>query len=272
MFLFNETRASDAELQAAPAELLRSYYAAKASINPNLDPPSIPPTISSVLANTVAEQGKNMAIMAISEYQGMLQNFLVGLIGAKRVLEIGSFTGSSAIFFANALKRNGVAGGPDANGFKPVIGLDISEEFAAIARRNLANAGVEDYADIIVGDARANLASLEGQTFDVVFLDADKPSYKYYYDTVIEKGIVAKNGLIIADNTAFDCATVYIGHPSPLASDTKPLDVAFAKDIDNDTVGRALHDFNEYIRNDPRTEVLMLPLYTGITLIRFLDA
>ncbi|KAJ2713881.1 hypothetical protein H4R19_002026 [Coemansia spiralis] len=272
MFLFNETRPSNSQLKAASAELLRRYYAAKASVNANLNPPSIPPTMPKVFADTVAEQGEGTAVMAISEYQGMLQNFFVGLVGAKRVLEIGSFTGTSAIFFANALKRNGVVGGPGANGFKPVIGLDISEKYAAIARKSFASAGAEDYVDIIVGNARANLAGLEGQTFDIVFLDADKPSHRYYYDTVIEKGIVAKNGLIIADNTAFDCTTAFIGHTAPVPSGAKPLDVTFAKDVDNDNLGRIIHEFNEYVRNDPRSEVLMLPLYTGISIIRLLDA
>ncbi|KAJ1736316.1 hypothetical protein LPJ61_000102 [Coemansia biformis] len=271
MFLFNETSPSDEELRGASAELLRSYYAAKASINPNIVPPSVPSTIPKVFADTVAQQGESTALMAVSEYQGMLQNFFVGLIGAKRVLEIGSFTGSSAIFFANALKRNGVAGGLGASGHKPVIGLDISERYANIARKNFVNAGVEDYVDIIVGDARANLASLEGQVFDIVFLDADKPSYQYYYDTVIEKGIVAKSGLIIADNTAFDCTTPFIGLPAPVPNSAKPLEVTFRKFPDSDELGKTIHEFNEYVRHDPRTEVLMLPLYTGITLIRLLD-
>ncbi|KAJ2797438.1 hypothetical protein H4R20_005181, partial [Coemansia guatemalensis] len=165
--LFSETTPTSEQLDNVSPQDLRAFYAAKASVNPNLSTPSLPPTIPKVFADTVASEGENTAVMAVSEYQGILQNFFVGFIGAKRILEIGTFTGSSAIFFANALKRNGVAGGPDANGNKPIICLDISEKYANIARKNFVDAGVEDYIEVIVGDARKNLAGLEGQTFDM---------------------------------------------------------------------------------------------------------
>ncbi|KAI9501862.1 O-methyltransferase [Coemansia spiralis] len=206
--------------------------------------------------------------MAVSHYQGMFQNFLVGLVNAKRVLEIGTFTGSSAIFFANALKRNGVK--PSGTN-KPVIGLDISKDYAKIACANFAKAGVEDYIQVIVGDARKNLAKLEGQVFDVVFLDADKTSYKDYYDTVLEKNILAENGIIIADNTAFDCVTPFVNIPAPVADDAAPLNVSFSGHPERKEFGKAIHEFNEYIRKDPRTEAVMVPLFTGITLIRRLN-
>ncbi|PIA17228.1 S-adenosyl-L-methionine-dependent methyltransferase [Coemansia reversa NRRL 1564] len=265
---FEETSASVENLKNASADKLRSYYATAESINPNLSIPSLPPTISKVYTDTVSEEGDKCASMAISQYQGMLQSFLVGLIGAKRILEVGTFTGSSAIFFANALKRNGVAGGPDNNGNKPVISLDISQKYAEIARKNFIDAGVEEYIDVIVGDARQNIVALEGQVFDLVFLDADKTSYKCYYDTIIEKKLISKRGLIIADNTAFDCVTPYIG--VPIADNSKPLDVSFEYTYGSPEFGKAIHEFNEYIRNDPRTEVVLIPLFTGITLIRLL--
>ncbi|KAJ2081955.1 hypothetical protein H4R24_001934 [Coemansia sp. RSA 988] len=268
--LFSETTPTREQLDNVSPQDLRAFYAAKASINPNLSTPSLPPTIPKVFADTVVQEGKNTALMAVSEYQGMLQNFFVGFIGAKRILEIGTFTGSSAIFFANALKRNGVAGGSDANGNKPIICLDISEKYANIARKNFVDAGVEDYIEVIVGDAQKSLANLEGQTFDMVFLDADKPAYKYYYDTVIEKNIISKNGLIIADNTAFDSVTPYLGIPAPVADDAKPLDVSFELFPNPPGLAKAIHEFNEYVRNDPRTEAVLVPLFTGITFIRLI--
>ncbi|KAJ2303189.1 hypothetical protein IWW55_003046 [Coemansia sp. RSA 2706] len=273
----SETTIPVDQLKDASPEHLRLYYAAQVSVNPNLSTPSIPASIPKLYTDTQATEGKHMALMAVSEYQGMLQNFFVGLLNAKRIVEVGTFTGASAIFFANALKRNGVAGGPDANGNKPIISLDISEKFADIARKNFVAAGVDDYIDVIVGDARENLASLAGQTFDIAFIDADKPSYEAYYNTVVENKMLAKGGLIIADNTAFDCVTPFIGTQGPIGDDVAPLKVSFPTEMAiglglSEAIGRALHNFNEYVRKDPRSEVLMLPLFTGISLIRLLDA
>ncbi|KAJ1787405.1 hypothetical protein LPJ59_005737, partial [Coemansia sp. RSA 2399] len=218
-----------------------------------------------VFEETIAITGENTAGMAISQYQGVVQNFLVGLVRAKRVLEIGTFTGSSAIFFANALKRNGVK--PSTHK-KPVIGLDISEEYANVARSNFVKAGVADYIEVIVGDARENLAKLEGQTFDVIFLDADKMSNRQYYDTVLEKNILSEHGIIIADNTAFDYVTPFINIPVPVPDGAKPLDVPYADYPKGPVFGLGVHTFNEYVRNDARCEAVMLPIATGITVIR----
>ncbi|KAJ2158559.1 hypothetical protein GGF46_003678 [Coemansia sp. RSA 552] len=254
------------------ADELRAVYSAKASINPNHSVPTIPPTLSDIHERTVAHVGERLAHMATYPYQGALQNFLLGMVGAKRVLEIGTFMGTSAIFFANGLQRNGVPGGPDAAGNLPVTALDISEEYARIARENFALAGVADYVNLIVGDARENLASLEGQQFDLVYLDADKESYKAYYDTILEKNMLSSNGLIIADNTAFDWTTPFIDVLAPVSGDAKALDVPFSEHPRFYENGKAIHEFNEYVRQDPRTEVVMLPLFTGITLIRRLNA
>ncbi|KAJ2551905.1 hypothetical protein EV175_003514 [Coemansia sp. RSA 1933] len=262
-----------ADLESSSSTELRTYYADSLSVNSNLSTPSVPPTIPKVFEDTIAITGERMAIMAISPYQGVLQNFLVGLVNAKRILEIGSFTGSSAIFFANALKRNGVKATANATtDKKPVVGLDISEEYAEIARKNFANAGVEDYIEIVVGDARENLAKLEGQQFDVVFLDADKLSYKQYYDTVLEKNILSENGIIIADNTAFDFVTPFINIPAPVADDAEPLNMPFGDRQLCQDLGKGIHEFNEYIRKDPRCEAVMLPIITGITLIRRINS
>ncbi|ORX70455.1 S-adenosyl-L-methionine-dependent methyltransferase [Linderina pennispora] len=258
------------ELNDASPEQLRAYYATNASINPNLSVASIPPTVNGVRERTAAKVGR-MAGMAIADYQGMLHGFLVGLVNAKRILEIGTFTGTSAIYFATALKRNGVKGGVDETGHKPVVCLDISEEFAEIARSNFREAGLEDYIEVIVGDARENLAKLSNITFDVAFLDADKVSYKYYYDTIIDKGLLNKSGLFIVDNTAFSSVTTYLDVPVPVAADAKPLDVKFDIDFNHRETTVALHEFNEYVRHDPRTEAVMLPLYTGVTLLRFIN-
>ncbi|KAJ2379992.1 hypothetical protein GGI23_007876, partial [Coemansia sp. RSA 2559] len=117
-----------------------------------------------------------------------------------------------------------------------------------------------------------NLAKLEGQTFDVIFLDADKLSYKQYYDTIFEKNILSEHGIIIVDNTAFDCVTPFINIPVPVPDGAKPLDVPFAKGWQGPEFGLGVHTFNEYIRNDARCEAVMLPISTGITLIRRINS
>ncbi|KAJ2782595.1 trans-aconitate methyltransferase 1 [Coemansia linderi] len=250
---------------------LRNFYAAKASINTNFSIPTIPPTIPKVYEGSVARFGKDTAELAVSHFQGVIQSFFVGLIGAKRILEIGTFTGTSAIYFASALKRNGVKGNPDENGNKPVICLDISEEFAEIARDNFKEAGVEDYIDIIVGDAHESLASLEGQQFDVIFIDADKISYTAYFDAAIEKKLLAKGGLFIIDNTALRPAIQLIDCPAPLPKDKMPEEGMCDDFGAYHYFGRPIHEFNEYIRQDKRCEVVMLPIFTGVTLIRMLE-
>ncbi|KAJ2454847.1 hypothetical protein EV183_001267 [Coemansia sp. RSA 2336] len=274
MYTASETTASREMLEKATAEELRLFYAAKASLNTNVN--SLPAAIPQVFADTVADHGENLAVMAVSEYQGMLQSFFVGLLGAKRILEIGTFTGSSAIFFANALQRNGVTG-PDANGNKPIVSLDISEEFAAIARKNFAAANVQDFVHVMVDNAHKSLAKLVDRQFDIIFIDADKPSYQQYYETIVDNHMLAKGGLIIADNTAFDCVTPYIGTDAPVADDAVPLKASFTRFPGqvglgfSEEIAKALHNFNEYVRKDPRSEVVMLPLFTGISLIRLLQ-
>ncbi|KAJ2162928.1 hypothetical protein GGF46_000311 [Coemansia sp. RSA 552] len=270
MFDFSETNITRDKLRDASAHDLRKHYAAKASINPGLGTPSVPPTISKVYEETVAEY-KGDAEMAITEYQGVLQNFFVGLVGAKRILEIGTFTGTSTIFFANGLKRNGVVGGPDSEGNKPIIALDISEKASAIARKNFVEADVDDYIEVLVGDARESLVNLEGQQFDLVFIDADKSSYPAYYDAIIDRGLLSKGGLMVIDNTAFDWTTPFIALPGPVPSDAEPLDLPYSRHPECYDRGKGAHEFNEYIRNDPRSEVVLLPIITGITLVRLLS-
>ncbi|KAJ1957067.1 hypothetical protein EC988_001026 [Linderina pennispora] len=201
----------------------------------------------------------------------MLHSFLVGMVGAKRILEIGTFMGISAIFHANALKRNGVQGGVDETGHKPIVCLEISKDFAEIAHSNFVDAGVEDYIEVIVGDANQSLAQLQGVSFDIAFIDADKSSYVAYYETIISNGMLNKSGIFIIDNTAFESVVAYIDAPVPVSPDYKPLCLPYDKIDVVKEWGPVLHEFNEHIRNDPRVEVVMLPLFTGITLARLVN-
>ncbi|KAJ1948232.1 hypothetical protein EC988_005259, partial [Linderina pennispora] len=178
-----------------------------------------------------------------------------GMVGAKRILEIGTFVGISAIFHANALKRNGVHGGVDETGHKPIVCLELENRFAEVAHRNFVDAGVEDYIEVIVGDANQSLAQLQGVSFDIAFIDADKESYVGYYETIIAKGLLNKSGIFIIDNTAFESVVAYIDAPVPVSPDYKPLRLPYETNDTRNETASVLHEFNEHIRNDPRVEV-----------------
>jgi caffeoyl-CoA O-methyltransferase len=128
------------------------------------------------------------AIMQIAADQGALMELVVRLIGAKDALEIGTFTGYSAICIARGLSEGG-----------RLTCLELDEEFAAIAQRNIDAAGVADRVEIRVGPALESLAAIPAEPgFDFAFIDADKRSYPDYYELVLER--MRRGGLILLDN------------------------------------------------------------------------
>jgi len=167
--------------------------------------------------------------MMVGEVEGRFLEFLVRLSGARRVLELGTFTGYSSLSMARGLPDGG-----------RVVTLDVNEETTAIARRYAEEAGLADRIDFRVGPALDTLAQLDG-TFDLAFIDADKPNYLNYYEAVLPK--LADNGLIVADN-AFRDGRV-------LDDDTEPMKA-----------------FNAYVRNDSRVECVLLTVRDGMLLVR----
>jgi caffeoyl-CoA O-methyltransferase len=151
------------------------------------------------------------------------------MIQARRVLEVGTFTGWSAIAMARALPPGG-----------RLVSCDVHEETTAVARRYAAEAGVADRIDFRLGPGVESLASLEGP-FDLVVIDADKGGYIDYYETVLPK--LAPNGVILADNTLFGL------------------------DSEGETA-QAIARFNEHVLRDDRVEAVLLPFREGVTLIR----
>ena len=171
--------------------------------------------------------------MMVGPLEGQFLGWLVRLSRAKRVLEIGTFTGYSSISMALAL---GDAG--------RITSLDVSEETTAVARRYAEEAGVADRIDYRVGDALAELERLEGP-FDLVFIDADKPNYVNYYEAVLPK--LADDGFIVADNVLWSARVI---------------------EEDGDESTKAIKAFNDHIAADDRVECLMLSVRDGMTLIR----
>ncbi len=191
-----------------------------------------------VLARLRAETMRlPMAVMQISPEQGQFMALLVRLIGARRCLEVGTFTGYSALACALALPEDG-----------ELVALDISAEWTAIARRYWAEAGVEGKISLRLGPAGESLRALRRdsprRTFDFMFIDADKPGYADY----VEQGfhLVRPGGLIAIDNVLWS---------------GKVADEAVQ---DESTV--ALRALNAKLRDDPRVSLSVLPIGDGLTL------
>ena len=125
--------------------------------------------------------------MQIGSEQGAFMALLVKLIGAKRILEIGTFTGYSSTAMALALPPDG-----------RITCLDVSEEWTDVAREAWAEAGVADKVDLRLAPAAETLATLDDDSFDMAFIDADKPGYDTYYEECLR--VVRPGGLILIDN------------------------------------------------------------------------
>ena len=173
--------------------------------------------------------------MASGHLQGRLLKMLVQMIRPQHILEVGTFSGYSAICMAEGLTPNG-----------KVYTFEINDEMEDFTRPWIENSAVADRIEFIIGDAITEAPKL-GITFDMAFIDGDKRTYLETYEMVLK--ILRPGGFILADNTLWD------GHvletPKPADKQTKGIE-----------------DFNDYLRNDDRVENVILPLRDGLTLIR----
>jgi predicted O-methyltransferase YrrM len=171
--------------------------------------------------------------MMVGPLEGPFLGWLVWLAGAKRVLEIGTFTGYSSISMALNMPPDG-----------QIVSLDVNEETTAVAQRYAEEAGVADRIEYRVGPAIEELGRLDGP-FDLVFIDADKESYVDYYENVLPK--LSERGFIVADNVLWSGRVVEDG---------------------GDASTQAIKRFNDHVAADERVERLMLTVRDGMTLIR----
>ena len=180
-----------------------------------------------------------MGMMQIGADQGAFLALLVRLIGARRTLEIGTFTGYSALTVASALPADG-----------KLIACDVSEEWTSIGRRYWREAGLESRIDLCLGHAAETLRSLltagEAGRFDFAFIDADKSNYDTYYELSLQ--LLRPNGLIAIDNVLWGGS------------------VLDEKKRDADTT--ALRVLNLKVRDDARVESVLLTVGDGLTLAR----
>ena len=172
--------------------------------------------------------------LMVDEVEGKLLSLLVAVSGARHVLEVGTFTGYSAISMAEALPADG-----------HITTLELSPEHAAKAAEHIAMAGASERVTILEGPALESLAGLDGP-YDLAFIDADKPGYPVYFDAVVP--LMRPGGLIVADNV---------------------LRRGRVLDQDNADPGIvAMREFNDRAASDPRVEVVMLTVRDGISLFR----
>jgi caffeoyl-CoA O-methyltransferase len=172
--------------------------------------------------------------MLTGPVEGRLLEFLVFASGARRVLEVGTYSGYAALSMAAALPPDG-----------RIDTCEVEERHAEVARRYVNESPYADRIHVHLGPALETIERLEG-TFDFVFIDADKINYRNYYEALVPR--LAEGGLMAADNTLWSGRVL---------------------DADDDSEStRAIVEFNEHVRNDLRVTSVMLTVRDGITLIR----
>jgi len=191
-----------------------------------------------VLAGLVAATKRlgGIAAMQIAPEQAAFMTLLARATRARRAVEVGTFTGLSALCLARGLSDDGV-----------LIACDVSDEWTAIGRPYWEKAGVAHKIDLRIGPAADTLATLpREETLDISFIDADKEGYLRYYEELI--GRTRPNGLIVVDNVLWGGSVI-----DPNARDSSTA---------------AIRRFNDFVAGDPRVDCVMLPLADGLTLLR----
>ncbi|KAJ4396649.1 hypothetical protein N0V93_000870 [Gnomoniopsis smithogilvyi] len=199
----------------------------------------------------------------ISTYQAQMLIFLARIVGAKKVLELGVYIGFSAMVWSEAV-------GPSGS----VVGLELSEEYAGIARKAFADNKINNV-EIKLGDGVASLQTLEpAEAFDLIFVDANKDAYPKYLELILsrsqpgsEKRLLKKGGLIVADNVL----------RRGIVADASKSNPHFMADLERhgeeasrDFV-KALHVFNDALAREERLETFLMPLFDGLGMARLKD-
>ena len=180
----------------------------------------------------------NHARMLCGPVEGKLMEMLSGMIQPSNILEIGAFTGYSAICLARGLKEGGM-----------LDSLELNDELEDLILQAHEKAGLADKITLHIGDAKQTLKTLkeQGKMYDLVFIDANKREYPAYYDLVFD--MVRPGGYILADNVLWD-GKVY------------------QDNVPQDAQTQGIFKFNEIVKEDPRVENVIIPLRDGMNLIR----
>jgi len=196
---------------------------------------SPPDDIERALIDKTAELGA-ISRMQIAPEQGAFLRIVTQLIGARNAVEVGTFTGYSALCIARGLGADG-----------HLLCCDVSDEWTSIGRPYWDQAGVADRIELRIAPAVDTLRALPtDRSIDLAFIDADKPNYVNYYEELVPRMRV--NGLILVDNVLWSCSVV-----DPKA---------------NDENVEAIRRFNDHLAADPRVDAVMVPISDGLTLAR----
>ncbi len=178
----------------------------------------------------------NHARMLSGSVQGELLRLLVKMSGAKRILELGTFTGYSTICLASALPEDG-----------HLDTLELNDELEDLIREGFERAGVSDRISLHIGDCKKTLEQFGSEQYDLVFIDANKREYCDYYELVFPR--VRPGGWILADNVLWDGKVC-------------------AETVSRDRQTQGILEFNERVAADPRVENVILPIRDGLNIIR----
>lgn len=197
------------------------------------------PVVASLVERT-AQVGELFEMMTPVEQAGLLSLLAQGM-SARRIVDVGTFTGMSALFFARALAPGG-----------RVITCDVTEEWLPIARQHWERAGVADRIEFRLGPAWKTLVSLpRTEPVDIVFVDADKMSYPRYYQAAVP--LLRPGGLLILDNTLLKGTVL---DPDAVADEMPRM------------AAKTMREVNAAVARDKRLDAVMLPIADGVTIAR----
>jgi caffeoyl-CoA O-methyltransferase len=196
---------------------------------------SPPDAVKRSLIETTEKLG-GISMMQIAPEQGAFMTLLARLMGARRAIEVGTFTGYSTLCLAEGVADDGV-----------VIACDVSEEWTSIGEAHWEKAGVREKIELRIAPALATLQALpDARDFDLAFIDADKSNYLAYFEEIVRR--IRPGGAILVDNVLWSGNVI-----DPDQNDPNTI---------------AIREFNDRLADDPRVECTMLPISDGLTLAR----
>jgi len=185
-----------------------------------------------------ATEAEELSIMRSAPEQCQLMAMLIRLMGAKRVIEVGTYTGYATLWMALALPDDG-----------EIVTCDVSERWSFVARRFWEDAGVQEKVQLYLRPALETLDELlqcdEGESFDFAFIDADKENYEHYYERCLR--LLRPGGLIVVDNVLWGGSVI--------------------DDSNRTAATEAIRRFNSKLKMDARIDLAMLPVADGVTLL-----
>lgn len=187
-------------------------------------------------------------------YEGNFIAMIAKAIKAKRVLEVGMFTGTTTLAVADVLPKDG----------GKIVSLELDAYLRELANPYFEKAGVKERVDVRIGKAMDSIQQMingKEDPFDMIFIDADKGAYQQYYDVIMDNGLLRKGGVLLVDNVLYK-ASPFV----PELQQATPEQLKTSIQFEN---GKALAAFNKFVRQDDRVDVTILPVRDGVSWIQY---